>query len=410
MAKSKQNDETPGSDADTGQEPHEAIDDTSSPTTTSEQAVESTEVRGAAAPPAAAPPETAQAGDRKVGSASKNIALFALFFSLMAVAAAVILWYRVDVESRLQVGEVRTGLSAMQGRVDDFRSSQRDLLATQKTLQQEVQAIPGKLDDLQRQLSKTDQRLAGNLDTLKNSLQRLYSELNRSVDTWAKEEVEQLLVVANQRLQLAGDSHMALAAIQLADQRLQKIGDPAFTEVRTLLASEVTALKNLPIIDRTGMALKIASLANSVPKWPLKSMPKARKPVVDSSADTNLANWRNQLQSIWQDLKTLVRIQNLEQPKKALLAPDQRYFLVQNLQITLRAAGLALLQSDQKLFRLQLGTAAQWLQDYFAKSPGRKAALAALAGLQKAEIRPAMPDISASLLALRRLRKTQNRQ
>ncbi len=346
----------------------------------------------------------------KTGSTGKPIALFALFFSLLAVVAAVILWYRVEVEARLQVGEVRTGITAMQGRVDDFRSSQRDLMAAQKTLQQDVQALPGKLKDLERRLGQADQQLEGNLGTLKNSLQRLYSELDRSVDTWAKEEVEQLLLMANQRLQLAGDSHMALAAIQLADQRLQKIGDPAFTEVRTLIAGEITALKNLPKIDLTGMALKIASLTDAVPKWPMKSMPAARKPVADSSIDVNFSDWRKQWQSIWQDLKKLIRIQNLEQPKKALLAPEQRYFLVQNLQLTLRAAGLALLQSDQELFRLQLSTAVQWLQDYFADGPGRKSALQALTGLQQAKIRPALPDISNSLKALRRLRKTQNRQ
>jgi len=343
-------------------------------------------------------------------SGSKPIALFALFFSLVAVAAAVILWYRVEVEARLQVGEVRTGITAMQGRVDDFRSSQHDLLIAQKNLQREVQAIPGKLKNLQQQLEKTDQQLAGNLDTLKNSLQRLYSELDRSVDTWAKEEVEQLLLMANQRLQLAGDSHMALAALQLADQRLQKIGDPAFTGVRTLIAGEITALKNLPDIDITGMALKLSSLTEAVPKWPLQSMPAARKPVTDTGVNVNLADWRKQLQSIWLDLKKLVRIQNLEKPKKALLAPEQRYFLVQNLQLTLRGAGLALLQSDQKLFRLQTGAASRWLQDYFADRPGRKSALKILAEFQQANIRPEIPDISNSLKAMRQLRKTQRRK
>ncbi len=355
-------------------------------------------------------PEETATREQKTTSNGKVVAAFALFFSLIAVAAAVILWYRVEVEARLQVGEVRTGVSAMQSRIDDFRTGQHDLLTAQKSLQQEVLAVPGQLKDLQQQLGKTDQQLAGNLDTLKNSLQRLYSELDRSVDTWAKEEVEQLLVVANQRLQLAGDSHMALAAIELADQRLQKIGDPAFTEVRTLIAGEVTALKNLPKVDITGMALKLSSLTDAVGSWPLKSMPAARQAVADSNADINLANWRQQLQSIWQDLKKLVRIQNLEKPKKALLAPEQRYFLIQNLQLTLRAAELALLQSNQKLFRLQLKTAVQWLQDYFAPGNGRKAALEAIAELQKAEIQPAMPDLSGSLQALRRLRKTQNRK
>jgi len=411
MAESNQNDKTVTTEVETG--PAESASESESePTSQASSVVENAhadaQTEQVAAQPVPAP--ASPVAPDKTGSGSKALALFALFFSLVAVAAAVILWYRVEVEARLQVGEVRTGISAIQTRVDDFRSRQRDLLVAQQALQKDIQSVPGKLNALQQQLTTTDQQLAGNVETLKNSLQRLYGELDRSVDTWAKEEVEQLLLVANQRLQLAGDSKMALAALQLADLRLQKIGDPAFTEVRTAIAGEVTALKNLPKIDLTGMALKIASLTDSVPTWPLKSMPAARQPVTDSSVEITLTDWRQQLQNIWQDLQKLVRIQNLEQPKKALLAPDQRYFLVQNLQLTLRAAGLALLQSDQKLFRLQLQTARQWLQDYFAVAPGRQAALEALARLQQSEISPVMPDISGSLQALRRLRKTQNRQ
>ena len=52
------------------------------------------------------------------------------------------------------------------------------------------------------------------------------------------EIVEQVLAIASQQLQLAGNVRAALLALQLADARLAKADRPQFVPVRRALARE----------------------------------------------------------------------------------------------------------------------------------------------------------------------------
>ena len=58
------------------------------------------------------------------------------------------------------------------------------------------------------------------------ALEALYQELTRNRDEVTLEEVEQLLLIANQQLQLASNVKAALIAMQEADARLQRIDRP----------------------------------------------------------------------------------------------------------------------------------------------------------------------------------------
>ena len=63
-------------------------------------------------------------------------------------------------------------------------------------------------------------------DTLRASLEKINTDLARNRLEWALTETEQLLVIANNRLQLARDTHSALAALRAADQQLHLLASP----------------------------------------------------------------------------------------------------------------------------------------------------------------------------------------
>ncbi len=83
-------------------------------------------------------------------------------------------------------------------------------------------------------------------------------------------------------------------------------------------------------------------------------------------------------------------------PEAAVLAPEQRYFLYQNLRLQLESARLALLNPDTDSFQHSLKTAITWLEHYFTGDE-RDAMLETLNSLAEQNIDVSIPDISGSL-------------
>ena len=54
--------------------------------------------------------------------------------------------------------------------------------------------------------------------------------------------------------------------------------------------------------------------------------------------------WQRLARSLWQELKSLLVISRTDKNNAALLAPQERYFLYQNLRLQLEAARLAAIE------------------------------------------------------------------
>ena len=80
-------------------------------------------------------------------------------------------------------------------------------------------------------LAQLDARLAES-QSQSLALEALYQELSRNRDEWQLAEIEQILAIASQQLQLAGNVRAALLALQLAEARLAKADRPQFAPVR----------------------------------------------------------------------------------------------------------------------------------------------------------------------------------
>jgi len=91
------------------------------------------------------------------------------------------------------------------------------------------------------------------------ALEALYQELSRSRDEWALAEIEQMLTVAAQQLQLAGNVQAALLALRTAEGRLARSDRPQFMPLRRVLNRDIERLKAAPSLDVTGMALRWTS-------------------------------------------------------------------------------------------------------------------------------------------------------
>jgi uncharacterized protein HemX len=101
----------------------------------------------------------------------------------------------------------------------------------------------------------------------------------------------------------------------------------------------------------------------------------------------------------------------METPEVALLAPGQAYFLRENLKLRLLAARVALLARDEASFREDLRATQAWVAKYFdTKAKSTTAALAALRQVADSPVTIAVPDINASLAAVRTARAAREKR
>jgi uroporphyrin-3 C-methyltransferase len=326
-------------------------------------------------------------------STGRATAVFALLLSLLALAAAGYTGYLYYERQQPLNAELETTVKGVQ-------SDARQLEEKRAALQKEI-------GSLQQQL-KEAQDVQG---TLRSAVDKIVNDLGRNRNDWVLAETQQLLLIANYRLQLAGDVQTAVAALRVADRRLEQLADPALLPIRKLIAEEITQLQALDRADVPGIALQLGTLAKASSDWPLDT-DRVFRPVTTTTAtplppENEAAVWKY-LREIWHDLLSLVRIRVSTDVQKPLLLPEQSYFLRENLRLMLYSAQLAALQGDTATYKQNIETADSWIKDYFdADSQAVISARQELERLANEKILIQPPDISASLNALRAFMQKQ---
>jgi uncharacterized protein HemX len=239
-------------------------------------------------------------------------------------------------------------------------------------------------------------------NTLASAVDGLAEDLGRKRNDWALAETEQLLLIANYRLQLARDVETAVAALRAADGQLQKLADPSLLPIRKLIAGEITALQGLDRADVPGIALRLGSMANTLEQLPLHVERRFATGAPVTGAVTTESTTLGTLQQMWQDLLGLIRIRRTTEGEKPLLPPEQDYFLRENLRLMLYGAQLAVLQGDTGTYTQNLKSARRWIDDYFdTETRVVTNTQEELQALLDEKIVVELPDVSASLGALR---------
>jgi uroporphyrin-III C-methyltransferase len=242
------------------------------------------------------------------------------------------------------------------------------------------------------------------------ALEALYNDLSANRDETTLAEVEQLLLIAAQQLQLSANVKAALIAMQSADARLQRMDRSAFAGLRKTISQDMEKLRSLPSVDITGINSQLNELIAAVDALPLVYQQRVADEKFQPVQLKDESSWKKFIREIWQEVKQLVRIENTGKTEIPLLPPDQEFFLRENLKLRLLLARLALLSRDENTFRQELKTAQLWTARYFdGKSNQGTGMSAELKILAKSRINVQLPDISASLQAVRNYRLARNK-
>ncbi|MDP2827715.1 MAG: uroporphyrinogen-III C-methyltransferase [Sulfuricellaceae bacterium] len=313
-----------------------------------------------------------------------------LVVALMALISVGWLW----VDTRQREAAMDVNLSK---RLEGFDVRGKESAAQAKQSQEALREAQARLELLEQKLAESQTRQV--------ALAEMYQEMARNRDEWALADIEQILLVASQQLQLAGNARAALAALQMADGRLQRMDKPQFFALRKAIIKDIEQLQALPMVDMAGLNLRLENLALEVDEWVLlPGRAEPQKKVAEKTASGAAASdawWQRLGQEVWRDVRQMVRIQNMEKPMLPLLAPEQAYFLRENLKLRLLSARLALLQHNEESFKADIQAAEKWLSRYFdPRDPATQKAQTRLKQLAQSRLTIEMPDISASLGAV----------
>jgi uroporphyrin-3 C-methyltransferase len=290
--------------------------------------------------------------------------------------------------------------------VHSLRNETAQRLTEANKLAQQAQTMSQQATDSTRDMAIRIAELQTRLAESQNqqmALTELYRSMSTHRDEWTLTDIEQLLLTANQQLQLDSNVKAALIALQDADARLQAINRPQFTPLRRALNIDIQRLQSLPPVDTAGMSFRLDNLIARVDQLPLESdpvHPATHRPVARPILPTN----RTQAfaQAFWLEVKGLVQVRRLDTPDTALLLPEQSYFLRQNLKLRLLSARIDLSSHDQVDFMTDLQAAKRWINHYFIRDDrATQLALTQIDDLLQTPINIPMPNLDASLAALK---------
>lgn len=309
----------------------------------------------------------------------------------------------------------------MLGGASYFGLMQRDMLNRLAQLEiarsnasQSIESLRTQLATQEKKLSETQtqqvadmQRLTQQKDYLAQQLAQLASGTRTD---WLLAEAEYLMRLANQRMHLEHDPRGAEAMLQAADQVLAEIADPDLFIVREQLAKEILAIQSVTPIDREQTFVQLQALADLLDRiepGQFSNLTKLEATPPEPAKDASTSLW----QGIKADFLRVFHIQRLDQPIAPLLAPEQSYYLQQNLRLMLEQASHALISQENELYQGALAKAEHWLNQYFDHANVHVQTMQnTLIKLKQARIKSETVPIAESLRLLRQHVETLQRK
>lgn len=336
------------------------------------------------------------AAGRAVRGSRSVTAILALVLALAAVGFSGYQWVR----DRGNNDALRRDFA---GRLADMEARNKDALLRTGQAAAALKEVEIKLVMLEAKLAESQgQQIA---------LETLYQELSRSRDEWIVAEIEQSVLLASQQLQIAGNAHAALIGLENAETRLKRTDQSRYGALRRVLNRDIERLKALPLIDVYGAGARIDDVLAALEKLPLAMDARARPEATASMpSPAELPGWERLLRGMWQELRQLVRVQRVDQQDAGLLAPEQSFFLRENMKLRLLGARVALSARDTKSYQADLLAALTMLERHFdIRDSAVIAAAATLRKLQGVPVRVDAPDLTDTLELLRKLRLSRAR-
>ena len=343
--------------------------------------------------------------------ASDAFRKWALLFAALALAgllASGLLWQKLgNIQEELARRSTDSGAQAIEAR----------------TL---ARAAQDSTRELSARLALQENRIS-EVSLQRTQLEELMQSLSRSRDENLVVDIDSGLRLAQQQAQLTGSAEPLLAALKSADQRLSRAAQPRLNPLQRALAKDMDRIRAASLTDVPLLLIKLDELARLVDDLPIanamivNSVARATvtAPVVAASAPhagnakdeaprafltsrLALQAWSQRLlDNVRDEARKLLRVSRIDQPEAALLAPEQAFFLRENLKLRLLNARLGLLSRQTDSARADLLNASAWLGKYFDPAARKTQAASQLLQQVQGQLKTSeLPRLDDTLAAL----------
>ncbi len=284
-------------------------------------------------------------------------------------------------------------------------------------------------NELQARLAVAEVRLS-EVSLQRSQLEELMLSVSRSRDDNLVQDIDSALRLAMQQTQLTGSAQPLVSALQGADQRISRAAQPRLNPVQRAIARDIERIQGAALTDVPSLVRRLDELAQAVDSWPVhnewrgaaaqssasSAAPVSEAdPVVVAGSAVDLPGsqgwvrirqmwngfWDKAWKSATQNGRELVRVSRIDRPEAALLAPEQVFFLRENIKLRLLNARLELLSRQMESAQGDLLSAEQAVTRYFDRNEASvEGALEALALLRTEVSKSELPRPDESLAAL----------
>lgn len=356
---------------------------------------------------------------------SRNWAFAMSGLVLTGLVASLLTWQKLEhIQSELARRSQDSGAQAVEAR----------------TLAREAQEASR---ELTARLASVEARLS-EVSLQRSQLEELMQSLSRSRDDNLVVDLEAGLRLAQQQAQLTGSTEPLLAALKSAEQRLARAAQPRLSPVQRAIAQDTERVRGAALTDVPALLLRLDELARLVDDLPTanemasssvaanggrgrSASPVTTEPSANAQPSPSLGSatapaakvpvsviggWLPDSQALkawlggaWQMLRSeaqaLLRVSRIDQPEAALLAPEQSYFLRENIKLKLLNARLALLSRQTEAARSDLVSVQTSLLRYFDASARKTVTANSLLQQVQGQLRAGeLPRLDETLAAL----------
>jgi uroporphyrin-3 C-methyltransferase len=248
--------------------------------------------------------------------------------------------------------------------------------------------------DAAAKVALLDARVAENA-LQRSQLEELLQSLSRSRDENVLADVDAALRVAMQQSAITGSVEPLMAALRQTDERLARYQQPRLERVRRAALQDLERVRAAGGVDLTTLTLRIDEIVRVVDELPLVSAADRRAMRRDAPAASPAASSASAAvagaaasaalgssgsvrealsgiaELIWSEARSLIRVTRIDSPEAALLAPEQAFFVRENLKLRLLNARLAVLSRQFDTAQGDLRAAQATLERYFDRDSRR---------------------------------------
>lgn len=349
---------------------------------------------------AAGSAQSSPAADLRSGSSALVLGVGAV--AVAALIACGMLWQRLgNIQEQLARQSAQSGSQSVEAR----------------TLARDAQDLAR---DSAARTSVMEARIA-ELSLQRTQLDELLQSMSRSRDENLVVDIDSSIRLAQQQAELSGSLQPLVATLKNARQRIERAAQPRLAPVMRALDRDLERLARMSVTDTAGLLTRIEDLVRLVDEMPLLNavaQPRASRhrgvagqtarqpePAPIEGGPTEWSWWQSWGERGWtavrEEAQDLLRVSRIDHPDAILLAPEQAYFLRENLKLKLLNSRLALLSRQWDAARADLAASGMAVNKYFDPAARRTQIVQAQLQQIQANLRTTeQPALQETLAAL----------